>query len=54
MTFKKNWERSTELFEIPAAVIEGMVRQSMPYNKLLSYELIHEGCSNLNVSLHID
>ncbi|MEI6416523.1 MAG: aminoglycoside phosphotransferase family protein [Verrucomicrobiota bacterium] len=54
MTFKKNWERSTKLFEIPAAVIEGMVRQAMPYNKLLSYELIHEGCSNLNVRLHID
>jgi len=52
--FRKNWERSTELFEIPSAVIEGMVQQAMPHNKLLSYELIHEGCSNLNVRLHID
>lgn len=54
MTFRKNWERSTELFEVPAAVIEGMVHQAMPHNKLLSYELIHEGCSNLNVKLRID
>ena len=54
MTFKKNWERSTELFEVPAAVIEGMVRQALPDNKLLAYELIPEGCSNLNVRLHID
>lgn len=54
MTFRKNWERSTELFEVPSAVIEGMVQQAMPHNKLLSYELIPEGCSNLNVRLHID
>ena len=54
MTFKKNWERSTELFEVPAAIIEGMAQQAMPHNKLLSYELISEGCSNLNVRLHID
>lgn len=54
MIFRKNWERATKLFKVPTAVIEGMIQQAMPHNKLLSYELIPEGCSNLNIKLQID
>ncbi|MBM3857904.1 MAG: aminoglycoside phosphotransferase family protein [Verrucomicrobia bacterium] len=54
MSFKKNWERSSELVEVSASAIEGMVQQAIPDNKLLSYELISEGCSNLNVKIQIN
>lgn len=54
MIFKKNWERSTELFKVPETIIERMVEQAMPHNKLLFYQFISEGCSNLSVKIQID
>lgn len=52
--FKKDWERSAELVDVSTSSIESMVKQAMPDNKLLSYELLSGGCSNLSVKIETD
>ena len=54
MTFKSNWEKSTEHFELPALLIEAMVKCAMPAKKLATHKLLSGGCANLNVKITVE
>ena len=54
MTFKKNWEKKDQYFQLSYDEIVAMVQQAYPEKKLLSYQSISGGCANLNVQVTLD
>ncbi len=51
MTFKNNWEKADQFFQLEKPIIENMLRHAFPNQKLSSYEIISGGCANLNFKL---
>lgn len=49
MTFKNNWEKADQHFQLEAATIENMLRMALPSNDLAFHEVISGGCANLNI-----
>ena len=54
MTFKQNWERTETQHQLPADVIESMVKLACPHKKLTSHEMISGGCANLNIKINLE
>lgn len=52
MTFKNNWEKADQYFQLEKPTIEKMVRHALPNQKLSSYEVISGGCANLNIKFN--
>ena len=53
MTFKNNWEKTNQQFQIPPETIQAMVAIALPEEKLVSYEVISGGCVNLNIKIQL-
>jgi aminoglycoside phosphotransferase (APT) family kinase protein len=51
VTFKQNWEKADQHYDISPQSIEGMVALAFPQNKLASHEVISGGCANLNIKI---
>jgi aminoglycoside phosphotransferase (APT) family kinase protein len=51
MTFKQNWEKTDQHYDISPQTIEGMVALAFPRRKLVSHEIISGGCANLNIRI---
>lgn len=49
MTFKNNWEKADQHFQLEKQTIENMLRLALPNKKLASFEIISGGCANLNI-----
>lgn len=52
MTFKNNWEKADQYFQIEKLTIENMLRLALPNKKLANYEVISDGCANLNIKFN--
>jgi aminoglycoside phosphotransferase (APT) family kinase protein len=51
MTFKNDWEKTDQQFQISPETIQAMVAMALPEKKLTSYEVISGGCVNLNIKI---
>lgn len=51
MVFKNDWERTAEMYNLPRERIPCMVAQAFPNEKLISQEVIFDGCANFNISI---
>ncbi|MBW0770360.1 hypothetical protein KYJ98_08370 [Mammaliicoccus lentus] len=51
---KENWESTKSLHTLKANEIEEMFHSFMPDNKLISFQLLGNGLSNLNYKLHVE
>jgi aminoglycoside phosphotransferase (APT) family kinase protein len=51
MTFKNNWEKADQYFQLEKPTIEDMLQLALPNQKLSSYEIISGGCANLNIKI---
>lgn len=49
--FKKDWERAAQNMHINPHTLQAMVDQARPNEELLSYEVLTQGCANLNIKL---
>ncbi|MBM3469154.1 MAG: aminoglycoside phosphotransferase family protein [Alphaproteobacteria bacterium] len=49
--FKKNWETIAQNIQVNPHTIQSMVEQARPNEKILAYEVISQGCANLNIKL---
>ena len=54
MTFKTNWEKSESRHQLPAGIIEKMVKLAYSKKKLKSSQIIAGGCANLNVKIQLE
>lgn len=54
MTFKTNWEKSESRHQLPAGIIEKMVKLAYSNKKLKSSQIIAGGCANLNVKIQLE
>ena len=54
MTFKQNWEKADKQHQLPADVLEKIVKLACPDKKLLSHEEISGGRSNLNIKINLE
>lgn len=53
MTFKNNWEKTSQQLNIPPETIQAMVALALPEKTLDSYEVIAGGCANLNIRIQL-
>ena len=51
MTFKQNWEKTDQHYNISPETIEKMMALAFPEEKLNSHEIISGGCANLNIKI---
>lgn len=51
MTFKADWEIKATTHQLPNNLIKQMTQLAYPNKKLISHELIAEGCANLNIKI---
>lgn len=49
MTFKANWEKTSEQFSLPHDITTKMIALTFPDKKLDTYHAITGGCANLNI-----
>lgn len=49
MTFKNNWEKTTEHFQIAGSIIQRMLEMAFPEQQHFSYDILLGGCANLNI-----
>lgn len=49
MTFKNNWEKTDQHFQLKRSTIEQMVEYALPTQRLMSCEILSGGCANLNI-----
>lgn len=49
MTFKNNWEKADQHFQLEKSTVENMLRLALPNKKIAFYEVISGGCANLNI-----
>jgi aminoglycoside phosphotransferase (APT) family kinase protein len=54
MTFKQNWEKTDQYYDISLRTIAGMVALAFPESKLVSHEVISGGCANLNIKITLE
>lgn len=54
MTFKQNWEKTDQRYDISDETIERMVVLAFPDEKLSSHEIISGGCANLNIKITLN
>lgn len=54
MTFKANWEKTSQSHSLPHNIIEGMVAQAYSNHNLISYKTIAGGCANLNIKINLE
>ena len=52
--FKANWEKTSVTHTVQAEEIKAIVGVAYPTKKLISYELLVGGCSNLNFKIQLD
>ena len=53
MTFKSDWEKTDQHFQISEQTIQAMMEQAFPEKKLVFHEVISGGCANLNVKVNL-
>ena len=53
MTFKNNWEKADQHFQVSAPMIQAMVKLALPEKKLVFHEVISGGCANLNIKIDL-
>jgi aminoglycoside phosphotransferase (APT) family kinase protein len=53
MTFKNDWEKTDQQFQIPPETIHTMVALALPEKKLASYDVSSGGCVNLNIKIQL-
>ena len=53
MTFKNNWETTDQQFQVSEQTIQAMVALALPGKKVVSHEVISEGCANLNIKINL-
>ena len=51
MTFKADWEKTSENFKLPHGILEKMASVAYPNDKLELAEIISGGCANLNIKV---
>jgi len=51
VTFKQNWEKANQHYDISPQTIEGMVALAFPQSQLISHRVISGGCANLNIKI---
>lgn len=49
MTFKDDWEKTDQHFELERSTIEDMLKLALPNKKLAFFEVISGGCANFNI-----
>lgn len=54
MTFKINWEKTGQQVHLRPETITSIVTQAFPNTLLLSYEIITQGCANLNIKILLE
>lgn len=53
MTFKDNWEKTNQRFNVPETLIPSIVNHALPKERLTRYTIIAGGCANLNIKLQL-
>ena len=53
MTFKQNWEKTSQIHTLPDGTIERMIGLAYPHQKCISWTLLSGGCGNLNVKIYL-
>ncbi len=51
MTFKANWEKTDQHFQVSSQTIQAVMELAFPEKKLASHEVIAGGCANLNIKM---
>ncbi|MBP9878114.1 MAG: aminoglycoside phosphotransferase family protein [Alphaproteobacteria bacterium] len=51
MTFKANWEKTDKQIQLKPETIASMASKAFPNVPLLSYEVLSQGCANLNIKI---
>ena len=51
--FKVNWEKTSITYQLPKGMVEKMLSLAYPDKKLTSFELIADGCANLNYKIQL-
>ncbi len=54
MTFKANWEKADQQFQLPLGAYEAMIRLARPRKRLVLHEVISGGCTNLNIKIQLE
>lgn len=54
LTFKQNWEKTDQHYDISPQTIVGMIALGFPKQTLSSYEVISGGCANLNIKIILE
>lgn len=54
MTFKADWEKATDSHSLTENTVTNMVALAYPEKRLISQELIADGCANLNIKIQIE
>jgi aminoglycoside phosphotransferase (APT) family kinase protein len=53
MTFKVDWEKPSQQYDLPEIILTSMVQQAFPKQSLEAYKLIPGGCANLNIHIKL-
>ena len=54
MTFKKDWEKTDQHFQIGIPILEAMLDHALPNQKVSSHTVISGGCANLNIKVNFE
>ncbi len=54
MTFKNDWEKADQLFQIEIPTIKAMLDYALPNQPFFSHEVISGGCANLNIKVNLE
>ena len=54
MTFKKDWEKTDQDFQIGIPILEAMLDHALPNQKVSSHTVISGGCANLNIKVNFE
>lgn len=54
MTFKIDWEKTSQQVHIKPETITSMVAEAFPNAPLLSYEIVTQGCDNINIKIILE
>lgn len=53
MTFKINWEKTDQHFQVTLKIVKAMVGMALPGKDLASHEVVSGGCANLNIKINL-
>lgn len=54
VTFKRNWEKTDQRFQMDEQAIRSMIGLGIPSSKYKSHQVVSGGCANLNIKVRLE